>query len=109
MLIPGSSKGEEAVHVCQIVKDGKVIYVGITNSLKRRAAEHGVEVLDPIVTVFSRDQARAVEQALIQHHGLGKDGGTLMNKINSISPKRLGFWDAVELGFETLRSVVYPL
>lgn len=29
--------------------------------------------------------ARAVEQTLISYHGLGKDGGTLINKINSIS------------------------
>lgn len=34
---------------------------------------------------ISRADARAVEQTLIDYHGLGKDGGTLINKINSIS------------------------
>ncbi|KZN66404.1 hypothetical protein N478_20275 [Pseudoalteromonas luteoviolacea S4060-1] len=31
---------------------------------------------------LSRADAKAVEQVLIEHHGLGKNGGTLMNKIN---------------------------
>jgi hypothetical protein len=35
---------------------------------------------------LSRADARAVEQTLTDYHGLGKDGGTLINKINSISP-----------------------
>ena len=34
---------------------------------------------------LSRAAARAVEQTLIDYDGLGKDGGTLINKINSIS------------------------
>jgi len=46
---------------------------------------------------------------LIEHHGLQRNGGTLRNKINSISPRRPGFWDAVSFGFEILRTVGYPL
>jgi len=34
---------------------------------------------------LSRTDARTVEQALIEIHGLSKNGGTLFNKINSIS------------------------
>ena len=34
---------------------------------------------------LSREDARAVEQALIEIHGLSKNGGTLMNRINSIA------------------------
>jgi filamentous hemagglutinin len=34
---------------------------------------------------LSRADAHAVEQTLINFYGLGKDGGTLINKINSIS------------------------
>lgn len=34
---------------------------------------------------LSRSDARAVEQALIEIHGLMKNGGTLINKINSIA------------------------
>ncbi|MBZ5507365.1 MAG: hypothetical protein LAO78_18045 [Acidobacteriia bacterium] len=107
-LIPGGKKAEEAVHVYQIVKDGKVIYVGITNDLLRREVEHGT-ALRHILTMGSRLDARAVEQALIQHHGLEKNGGTLMNKINSISPRNLRFADYVKMGFDALRSIGYPL
>jgi filamentous hemagglutinin len=32
-----------------------------------------------------RADARAVEQTLIDYHGLGKDGGTLINMISPIS------------------------
>ena len=31
-----------------------------------------------------------MEQMLINQYGLGKNGGQLLNKINSISPK---YWD----------------
>ncbi|MDU9413777.1 hypothetical protein [Pseudomonas sp. zfem005] len=34
---------------------------------------------------LSSTDARAVEQTLIDFHGLGKDGEMLINKINSIS------------------------
>jgi RHS repeat-associated protein len=103
-LIPGGKKAEEAVHVYQIVKDGKVIYVGITNNLLRREIEHGMP-LERIVTMGSRLDARSVEQALIQHHGLEKNGGTLVNKINSISPKNPSFADYVKMGLEVLQSI----
>jgi RHS repeat-associated protein len=107
-LIPGGKKAEEAVHVYQIVKDGKVIYVGITNSLERRAIEHGMD-LEKVTTMGTRLDARAVEQALIQRHGLEKNGGTLMNKINSISPRNPGFADYVKMGIDVLTSIHYPL
>ena len=32
----------------------------------------------------SRDDARAVKQVLIEYNELGKNGGSLLNKINSI-------------------------
>jgi RHS repeat-associated protein len=105
-LLPGGKKAEEAIHVYQIVKDGKVIYVGITNNLWRRGIEHGAD-LDHIVTMGSRLDARAVEQALIQHHGLQKNGGALVNKTNSVSPRNPKFSDYVKYGFEVLRSMNY--
>lgn len=105
-FIPSGGKAEEAVHVYQIVKDGKVAYVGITNNLIRREAEHG-STLTKVATLGSRLDARGVEQALIEHHGLEKNGGTLANKINSISPKNPGFSDYVRMGFDVLRSVGY--
>jgi hypothetical protein len=36
---------------------------------------------------LSLQEARVVEQKLINQFGLGKNGGQLLNKINSISPK----------------------
>jgi RHS repeat-associated protein len=65
---------QESVTAYQIIKDGKVAYVGITNNIARRSAEHG-EVLQTVATLPSRSQARAVEQALIEHYGLEKNGG----------------------------------
>jgi filamentous hemagglutinin len=58
--------------------------------------------------VTTRREARAVEQALIHHHGLGRNGGTLWNKINSISPLRKWHDDALELGKTILRERNYP-
>jgi hypothetical protein len=50
---------------------GNVVYVGITNSLERRAAEHlgskGIEIdAIPGLQNLSRADARAVEQVLIE-------------------------------------------
>ncbi|MFM1652569.1 RHS repeat-associated core domain-containing protein [Brevibacillus sp. B_LB10_24] len=62
--------------------DDVVQYVGITNNLARRAAEHlnskGINI-EGLMKNLNRADARAVEQALIEIHGLGKNGGTLMN------------------------------
>ncbi|MEE5061980.1 GIY-YIG nuclease family protein [Pseudomonas alliivorans] len=80
--------GKTCVYNC--VVDGVTRYVGITDDIVKRGQAHlrqkGIVVskirgLDNI----SRADARAVEQTLIDYHGLGKDGGTLINKINSIS------------------------
>jgi uncharacterized protein RhaS with RHS repeats len=65
-------------------------YVGITNNLARRGAQHlakagrtihGYDGLDDL----SRFAAHSVEQALINRHGLMRNGGRLMNKIHSVS------------------------
>jgi hypothetical protein len=67
---------------------GNVIYVGITNNFLRRKAEHAVRfTIDKIRDGLSRADARAIEQFLINKHQLAKNGGTLLNKINSISTK----------------------
>jgi hypothetical protein len=57
---------------------------------------------------LTRSQARAVEQALIELHGLESNGGTLINKINSISPSNPVYQSAVQYGQEMLRAVNYP-
>ena len=96
----------EAVTVYRIVDDGKTVYVGITNDIMRRGREHGAD-LKEIVTMGSRNDARAVEQALIEHYGLEKNGGQLLNQRNSISPRIPGFADKVQFGFEVLSAINY--
>ena len=75
---------------------GDVRYVGITNDLARRGAEHlrqsGITI-DPIpgLSNLTRTDARAVEQVLIEAYG-GAGGSQLRNKINSIA-KGGSFYD----------------
>jgi hypothetical protein len=80
--------GKTCVYSCVI--DGVTRYVGITDDIVKRGQAHLREkgiVIDRIEGLqnLTRADARAVEQTLIDFHGLGKDGGTLINKINSIS------------------------
>jgi RHS repeat-associated protein len=85
---------------------GKVVYVGITNDLARRGAEHAASKGIQIEKVFSgltREDARAVEQVLIELHKLGKEGGTLLNKINSISKKNKKYGKQLQRGYELLQ------
>lgn len=80
---------------------GKIRYVGITSREPGlRFAEHlesfgtGKELLQYRVIKnannLTRSEARIMEQNLINRYGLGKNGGMLLNKINSISPK---YWE----------------
>jgi len=74
-----------------LTEAGDVQYVGITSNLEARAAAHYAEKGIDIqriqgLTDLSLSDARAVEQTLIETYGLGKNGGSLLNKINSISP-----------------------
>jgi hypothetical protein len=67
---------------------GEIQYIGITNNLARRAAEHlrtkGIQIAR-IMSGLSRADAKSVEQALIEIHGLARNGGTLLNRINSVA------------------------
>ena len=90
--------------------NGVVDYAGITNNLARRAAEQlsskGIRI-QKLMGGLSRSDARAVEQALIEIHGLGKNGGTLLNKINSISPKNPVYGQQLQRGYDLLKSIGY--
>ncbi|GEM_PF-2739812 len=77
---------------------GVIRYVGITERAANvRFAEHlgavgtGRELLRyeviPTATGLTRDAARVMEQNLINQYGLGRNGGQLLNKINSIAPR----------------------
>jgi hypothetical protein len=87
---------------------GNVIYTGMTKSFPRRYAEHarrtGIEIVE-LVGDLTRDAARGVEQALIDVHKLGKDGGTLTNKINSIATTNLKYKDLTEQGLKILKQL----
>ena len=95
----GGRLAEEAAHV---------VYQGINPATK--AVEHvGITMRDPAIrwaenaldptkahlrfeliegaARLTKTQARIWEQNLINQHGLGKYGGTLLNKINSVAPK----------------------
>jgi len=90
--------------------NGVVNYVGITNNLARRAAEQlaskGIKI-EALIEGLSRYDARAVEQALIEIHGLGKNGGSLLNKINSIAKSNPIYAAALKRGLELLESIGY--
>jgi hypothetical protein len=92
---------------------GKVNYVGITNNIERRAAEQfaakGINIRAiPGLQNLSRADARAVEQVFIESYGLGKNGGILLNRINSISPRNPIYNQAISRGQELLRQAGYP-
>ncbi|WP_244140581.1 filamentous hemagglutinin N-terminal domain-containing protein [Burkholderia sp. BCC1047] len=104
--------GKTTVYV-SIGEDGATQYVGITDDLAARAGAHmrakGIEI-EPITGLqnISRSDAKAVEQVLIEYNGLGKDGGTLMNKINSIAARNPVYSDSLRRGFYLLKSVNFP-
>ncbi|MHA6159948.1 two-partner secretion domain-containing protein [Pseudomonas sichuanensis] len=110
--------GKTCVYSCVI--DGTTRYVGITKDIVTRGKAHMAEkgiVIDKIdgLENLSREDARAVEQALIVWHGFIKynnrelQGGTLLNKINSISKVKdpTAYEKAVIRGIQLLRSVKY--
>jgi hypothetical protein len=95
----------------EIVNGEKVVnYVGITNNFARRAAEQliakGIEII-PLMENLRPADARAVEQALIEIHKLGKNSGTLLNKINSISKFNPQYAKALARGYELLEWIGY--
>jgi RHS repeat-associated protein len=85
---------------------GEVNYVGITNNLSRRAGEQAKRGLNieaiPGLSNLSRTDARAVEQVLIEQHGLAKNGGTLLNRINSIGRSNPIYYSAISRGTDLL-------
>jgi filamentous hemagglutinin len=83
--------------------------VGISKNFERRTAEHlrqrglFIRQVDGLENL-SRKDARAVEQVLIEYYGLGKNGGSLLNKINSISHKNPVYAASVRRGRDLLKS-----
>jgi hypothetical protein len=99
--------------VYQSVEQGVTRYVGITDDLARRAGEQlrgkGISIdAIPGLGNLSRADARAVEQVLIEHHGLARNGGTLINRINSIAESNPIYGESLRRGQELLRQAGYP-
>lgn len=91
---------------------GNVGYVGITNDFDRRFLEHqrkrGMSISRMRhLPQMNRYQARAVEQTLIEIHKLQKNGGTLTNKINSISKWNPEYANSLRIGEKILREAGY--
>ncbi|MCA8093794.1 hypothetical protein LGM65_23385 [Burkholderia anthina] len=72
-------------------------------------SQKGIEI-DPIPGLqgIARSDARAVEQVLIEYNGLGKDGGSLLNKINSIATSNPIYANSLLRGMAILKSVEFP-
>jgi hypothetical protein len=111
MATRGMQGNQHSVYV-SVNSEGKVQYVGITNDVARRAAEHlrqnGFQI-EELLGSLSREEARAVEQVLIEIHGLGKTGGTLTNRINSIAQSNPEYAKLVHQGRKLLESIGYKV
>jgi hypothetical protein len=114
LVIPGGEEAKGAEIGGNFVyraldESGNVLYVGMTNDLKRRAAEQAadkgidIEAIDGLENL-SRYDARAAEQALIEYHGLPN----LLNKINSIATSNPIYEGAIARGQQLLNQVGYP-
>lgn len=80
---------------------GSISYVGITNNISRRQAQHGGRfTIGPVqgASGLSRGACRAVEEALMKRLRLTASGGVLQNKNHSISPQSDDYDEAVEYG-----------
>ena len=89
---------------------GDVQYVGITSSFAQREAAHAARFAIqriPGLQGLTRAEARAVEQVLIDNYGLVKNGGTLLNQINSIAASNPIYQNAITVGTQILKSVGY--
>ena len=96
-------------YVVYFAKSGKVVkYVGITSQFAIRKATHlrklGIDI-KPLLENLSKADARAVEQVLIEMYKLPKNGGTLLNRINSIAKTNPAHAEALKRGAELLKQV----
>ena len=96
------NRGKKNTTVYIGVKNGEQIYVGITKqALAKRQTQHGKKngLLRPVATGLTRNQARAVEQALIVRNP------NFNNIFNSVSPRRKIYNSAVKWGEKYLSKI----
>lgn len=98
--IKAKSKGGNNTHVYIGYRNGKPVYVGISKDVNIRAGQHGdrFDRLVPLTdTPLNRGHARSIEQAIIHNNP------HFENDINSISPTRELYDDAVSWGESWLK------
>ncbi len=97
------NKGAINVDVYKGYNDGKDVYAGITNNLKKRQVQHGdrFDISKITETSLTRNQARAVEQVFIEGNS------QYLNKINSISPNHRHYNDAINWAKDWLNRMGY--
>lgn len=112
-VVPQSIEQSVAVYRSFNELTNEVSYVGITNNVPRRNMEHlrqrGISI-EPVenLPMLNRQDAKFVEQTLIALHGLEKNGGTLINKINSVAETNPSYAEALKCGAEILKEAGYP-
>ena len=91
-----AGQGNSSVYVGRDAEN-KIRYVGRTDRKPEiRFQEHFhdgskksiIVKFEPIKTTLDHNSSRAAEQILINKYGMKKNGGDLINKVNSISPKQ---------------------
>lgn len=97
--------------VYRSVKDNVTEYVGITTDFARRKAEHfnAGRIVDEIPGLqnLSKFDARSIEQTLINKFKFKDLGDALSNINNSISPRRVQYYNrALNRGKELLDTIV---
>lgn len=100
-VLPFALRGGKATtHVYFGVRNGERVYVGITNNIARRQAEHGGRFVLKQITEspVTRGEARAIEQAIINRNP------GFENVRNSISPNHSWYGEAVEWGEAWLKA-----
>ncbi|WP_152990782.1 RHS repeat-associated core domain-containing protein [Sphaerimonospora mesophila] len=80
-------------------QSGRVIYVGITNNLKRRIGEHGGRFasIRPLAKNLTRGQARAIEEAVIVRNK-ARGVSMLHNRIHSIDQRKIYYKRMLQWG-----------
>ena len=105
--IKAKARGGNNTHVYLGYKDGKPVYVGISTNVKTRSLQHESGRFDRLVPItdepLNRGQARSIEQAIIHNNP------QFENSINSISPTRQLYSDAVEWGEAWLKNNGYNI
>jgi len=63
--------------------------------------------IEGIVGGLTKAEARGVEQVMIEARGLQKNGGDLLNQINSVAPSAANYDKLKAKGAEILKSIGY--